>query len=103
MQDGASDLAILLNGAAVCTPVAPDGGADAAAPDAGPTTSFRFIVQVTAPASTWVHAQGFFTLPSGCTCSSVEVYLNQNNYVPATDAGPTYPNLYIDDVFISPQ
>jgi hypothetical protein len=103
MQDGASDLPLLLNGVATCTPVPSDGGADAAASDAGPTTSYPFIGQATAHPSTWIQIQGLLSLPAGSTCSSLEMYLNQYNNVPATDAGPTYPNLYIDDVYISPQ
>jgi hypothetical protein len=95
MQDGASPLLLLFSAKLVCVTPIDAGG------DGGQQTSYPYVSQVETIANTWTQLTGTLSVPSGCTLALL--YLNQNTNSPLTDAGPQFPNLYIDDVYIYAQ
>lgn len=83
MQDGGSNLQFAIQGVGLCA----EGGA----------LSYLNISFPVVPPNTWFHVVGILTVPDGCSSMHLQVVQLGN---PETDAGPQFPNLYIDDAYI---
>jgi hypothetical protein len=83
LQDGAGDLKISIQGSGIC--------GDAA-------RSYFNVAFPILPPDTWMQATGTLSVPADC----VQVYLQivQNTDL-VEDAGPEYPDLFADDVYVT--
>jgi hypothetical protein len=82
-QDGASSLQMAVQVTAICG-------------DSG--SQYFNIALPTVQANTWTHVSGSVTVPGPCTNLLMQIF---QNGAPASDAGPAFPNLYVDDAFLN--
>lgn len=83
LQDGAGDLKISVQGSGICD-------------DAG-RSYFNVAFPVLSP-TTWTQATGTLLVPANCTQVYLQIVQNADL---VEDAGPEYPDLFADDVYVT--